>query len=238
MSCYIGAIDQGTTSTRFIVFDRTGEAITSAQREHRQIFPEPGWVEHDPLEIWDNTRAVIAEALAIRGIAAGDLAAIGITNQRETTLLWDRASGVPAYNALVWQDTRVDPLVAEFSRAGGQDRFRALTGLPLASYFSALKLRWLMDNVPEMRRRAEAGELLFGTIDTWLMWNLTGQHVTDVTNASRTMLMNLATLEWDEALLAAFDIPRAVLPRIVPSSAVYGHGARRAGGRADRRNTG
>ncbi len=221
MTRYIGAIDQGTTSTRFIVFDRTGEAITIAQREHRQIFPEPGWVEHDPLEIWDNTRAVIAEALAVGGLVAGDLAAVGITNQRETTLLWDRASGVPAYNALVWQDTRVDPLVAEFARAGGQDQFRALTGLPLASYFSALKLRWLMDNVPDMRRRAEAGELLFGTIDTWLMWNLTGQHVTDVTNASRTMLMNLTTLDWDDALLAAFDIPRAVLPRIVPSSAVY-----------------
>ena len=221
MTRYIGAIDQGTTSTRFIVFDRTGEAITIAQREHRQIFPEPGWVEHDPLEIWDNTRAVIAEALAVGELVAGDLAAVGITNQRETTLLWDRASGVPAYNALVWQDTRVDPLVAEFARAGGQDQFRALTGLPLASYFSALKLRWLMDNVPDMRRRAEAGELLFGTIDTWLMWNLTGQHVTDVTNASRTMLMNLTTLDWDDALLAAFDIPRAVLPRIVPSSAVY-----------------
>ena len=218
---YIGAIDQGTTSTRFIVFDRNGEAIATAQREHQQILPQPGWIEHDPVEIWDNTRAVIAEALNAGGIAVGDLAAVGITNQRETTLLWDRASGVPAYNALVWQDTRVDPLVAEFARAGGQDRFRALTGLPLASYFSALKLRWLMDNVPDMRRRAEMGELLFGTIDTWLMWNLTGQHVTDVTNASRTMLLNLVTLNWDDALLAAFDIPRAVLPRIVPSSAVY-----------------
>jgi glycerol kinase len=221
MDRYIGAIDQGTTSTRFVVFDPTGEAVATAQREHRQIFPEPGWVEHNPLEIWDNTRAAITEALNASGIKAGDLAAVGITNQRETTLLWDRASGVPAYNALVWQDTRVDPLVAEFARAGGQDRFRAATGLPLASYFSALKLRWLMDNVPEMRRRAEAGELVFGTIDTWLMWNLTGQHITDVTNASRTMLMNLATLDWDDALLAAFDIPRSVLPRIVPSSSVY-----------------
>jgi len=224
MSRYIGAIDGGTTSTRFIVFDRSGEAISTAQREHRQILPQPGWIEHDPVEIWDNTRAVIGEALNAAGIAVGDLAAVGITNQRETTLVWDRASGVPAYNALVWQDTRVDPLVAEFARAGGQDRFRALTGLPLASYFSALKLRWLMDNVPHVRRRAEIGELLFGTIDTWLMWNLTGQHVTDVTNASRTMLMNLATLDWDDALLAAFDIPRAVLPRIVPSSAVYDTG--------------
>jgi len=221
MSRYIGAIDQGTTSTRFIVFDRSGEAITIAQREHRQIFPQPGWIEHDPLEIWGNTQSVVAEALHDGGIAAGDLAAVGITNQRETTLLWDRASGVPAYNALVWQDTRVDPLVAEFARSGGQDRFRDVTGLPLASYFSALKLRWLMDNVPDVRRRAEMGELLFGTIDSWLMWNLTGQHVTDVTNASRTMMMNLMTLDWDDALLAAFDIPRAVLPRIVPSSAVY-----------------
>jgi glycerol kinase len=222
MNRYIGAIDQGTTSTRFIVFDRSGEPIATAQREHRQIFPQPGWVEHDPVEIWDNTRAVIAEALNAGGIAAGDLAAVGITNQRETTLIWDRRSGVPAYNALVWQDTRVDPLVAEFARSGGQDRFRGLTGLPLASYFSALKLRWLMDNVPDVRRRAETGELLFGTVDTWLMWNLTGQHVTDVTNASRTMLMNLTTLDWDDALLAAFDIPRAVLPRIVPSSTIYG----------------
>ena len=196
MTRFIGAIDQGTTSTRFIVFDRAGATIASAQREHRQIFPEPGWVEHDPLEIRDNTAAVIAEALGGAGLTARDLAAVGVTNQRETTVLWDRATGRPVHNALVWQDTRVDPLVADFARDGGQDRFRDRTGLPLASYFSALKLRWLLDNVPGARARAEAGDLLFGTIDAWLVWNLTGLHVTDVTNASRTQLMNLATLDW------------------------------------------
>ncbi len=222
MTRYIGAIDQGTTSSRFIVFDRAGNTIASAQREHRQIFPQPGWVEHDPIEIRDNVRAVIAEALQSADLAPTDLAAIGIANQRETTVLWHRRSGLPVHNALVWQDTRVDPLVAAFARDGGQDRFRAATGLPLASYFSALKLRWLLDNVPGARAAAAAGDLLFGTIDTWLVWNLTGLHVTDVTNASRTQLMNLATLDWDPDLLAAFDVPRAVLPRIVSSSAVYG----------------
>ena len=166
MTRYIGAIDQGTTSTRFIVFDRAGETIASAQMEHRQIYPQPGWVEHDPMEIWRNTQAVIAEALRGADLTHRDLAAIGITNQRETTLLWDRATGEPVHNAVVWQDTRVDPLVAEYARDGGQDRFRAQTGLPLASYFSALKLRWLLDNVPDARRRAEAGDLAFGTIDT------------------------------------------------------------------------
>jgi len=221
MPSFICAIDQGTTSSRFIVFDRAGRTIAQAQREHRQIMPRPGWVEHDPLEIRDNTFSVIEAALADAGLAPSDLAAVGITNQRETTLLWDRASGRPVHNALVWQDTRVDPLVADYARDGGQDRFRALTGLPLASYFSALKLRWLLDNVPAARGRAEAGDLLFGTVDTWLLWNLTGLHVTDVTNASRTQLMNLATLDWDSSLLSAFGIPPAVLPRIVPSSAVY-----------------
>ena len=221
MSRYVGAIDQGTTSTRFIVFDRAGATITQAQLEHAQIFPQPGWVEHDPAEIWRNTQAVIAKALAGAGLSARDLAAVGITNQRETTVLWDRASGVPVHNALVWQDTRVDALVAEFSRDGGQDRFRAQTGLPLASYFSALKLRWLLDNVPGARARAAAGDLAFGTIDAWLMWNLCGQHVTDVTNASRTMLMNISALDWDGDLLAVFDIPRSVLPRIVSSSDIY-----------------
>jgi glycerol kinase len=224
MSRYIGAIDQGTTSTRFIVFDRGGETIANAQMEHRQIYPRPGWVEHDPLEIWRNTQTVIAEALRSANLTRHDLAAVGITNQRETTLLWDRASGTPMANAVVWQDTRVDPLVAEYARDGGQDRFRTQTGLPLASYFSALKLRWLLDNEPDARRRAQAGDLAFGTIDTWLLWHLAGQHLTDVTNASRTQLMNLATLQWDDALLAAFDIPRTVLPKIVASSAVYGTG--------------
>jgi len=224
MRGYVGAIDQGTTSTRFIVFDRAGTTVAQAQKEHAQIFPRPGWVEHDPHEIWLNTRHVIAEALAKAGLAPADLVAVGITNQRETTVLWDRATGVPLHNALVWQDTRVDGLVAEFARDGGQDRFRPQTGLPLASYFSGLKLRWLLDNVPGARARAEAGELAFGTIDSWLAWHLVGEHVTDVTNASRTQLMNLATLDWDEVLLAAFGIPRAVLPRIVASSGVIATG--------------
>jgi glycerol kinase len=222
MTRYIGAIDQGTTSTRFIVFDRAGETIAVAQNEHRQIYPVPGWVEHDPSEIWRNTQAVVGEALRGAGLTRADLAAVGITNQRETTLLWDRATGQPLHNAVVWQDTRVDPMVAEYARDGGQDRFRARTGLPLTSYFSALKLRWLLDHIPNARRRAEAGELLFGTIDSWLLWNLTGLHRTDVTNASRTQLMNLHTLQWDDTLLETFAIPRAVLPDIVPSSTVYG----------------
>jgi glycerol kinase len=222
MTRYIGAIDQGTTSTRFIIFDRTGETIATAQMEHRQIYPQPGWVEHDPHEIWQNTQIVVADALRRAGLDARDLAAVGITNQRETTLLWDRVTGQPMHNAVVWQDTRVDPLVAEYARHGGQDRFRAQTGLPLASYFSAFKLRWLLDNVPDARRRAEAGDLLFGTMDTWLVRQLCAVHLTDVTNASRTQLMDLATLDWDDTLLAAFGIPRAVLPRIVPSSMIYG----------------
>jgi glycerol kinase len=218
MTRYVGAIDQGTTSSRFIVFDRSGRTVAMAQREHRQILPQPGWVEHDPGEILTNTCAVIEEALRGATLSASDLAAVGITNQRETTVLWDRRTGLAVHNALVWQDTRVEPLVAEFSRDGGQNRFRDRTGLPLASYFSALKLRWLLDHVPGARD----GDLAFGTIDTWLMWHLTGLHVTDVTNASRTQLMNIATLEWDETLLAAFGIPRSVLPRIVASSSIYG----------------
>ncbi|HVY17631.1 MAG TPA: glycerol kinase GlpK [Rhodopila sp.] len=221
MRRYVGAIDQGTTSSRFIVFDRAGNTIALAQREHRQIYPQPGWVEHDPGEILRNTVAVIGQALRQARLTPDDLAAVGITNQRETTLLWDRRTGEAVHNALVWQDTRVDPMVAELARDGGQDRFRARTGLPLASYFSALKLRWLLDHVPGARRRAEAGDLMFGTVDSWLLWHLAGRHVTDVTNASRTQLMDLRTLDWDDALLAAFGIPRAVLPAIVPSSAVY-----------------
>ena len=222
MSRFIGAIDQGTTSSRFIVFDRAGTTVAHAQREHRQIFPQPGWVEHDPAEIRDNILIVIEQALREADLTPRDLAAVGVTNQRETTVLWDRTTGRPVHNALVWQDTRVDPLVAAYASHGGPDRFRAKTGLPLASYFSALKLRWLLDNVPGARTRAEAGDLLFGTIDSWILWTLTGQHITDVTNASRTQLMNLATLQWDDELLAAFGIPRAVLPSIVPSSMVYG----------------
>ena len=227
MTRYVGAIDQGTTSTRFIVFDRGGNIITSVQMEHRQIFPKPGWVEHDPMEIWQNTQEVAGAALARAGLGATDLAAVGITNQRETTILWDRRSGKPLHNALVWQDTRVDQLVAQYAKDGGPNRFRAKTGLPLASYFSGLKLQWLLDSVPGARAKAQSGDILFGNIDTWLLWNLTGGsagglHITDVTNASRTQLMNLATLDWDAGLLEELLIPRAVLPRIVASSEVYG----------------
>ena len=174
MPAYVGAIDQGTTSSRFIVFDRDGAMVSVAQREHAQIYPAPGHVEHDPEEIWRNTKAVIADALAAKGLAPSDLAAVGITNQRETTLLWDRRTGRPLHNALVWQDTRVDTLVAALARDGGKDRLRGKTGLPLASYFSGLKLKWLLDHVPEARAKAEAGDALFGTIDSWLVWNLTG----------------------------------------------------------------
>ena len=227
MQGYIGSIDQGTTSTRFIIFDAKGGIVALAQTEHEQIMPQPGWVEHDAQEIWTNTRDVIGAALAHANIAAHDLAAVGITNQRETTVLWDRQTGQPVHNALVWMDTRTEQLVARFEAEGGQDRFRARTGLPLATYFSGLKLRWLLDNVPGARDRAARGELLFGNIDTWLTWNLTGGpqgglHVTDVTNASRTQMMDLETLDWDEEILAAFDVPRACLPQIRSSSEVYG----------------
>ncbi|GAC1340495.1 MAG: glycerol kinase GlpK [Beijerinckiaceae bacterium] len=222
---YIGAIDQGTTSTRFIVFDRAGKMVAQAQREHEQIYPRPGFVEHDAAEIWRNTRLVITEALSRAGLTAKHLAAIGITNQRETTLLWDRRSGAPLHNALVWQDTRTDALVAEFARDGGKDRLREATGLPLTTYFSSLKLKWLLDHVAGSRTAAIAGDALFGTIDSWLVWNLTGgpnggRHITDVTNASRTQLMDLRSLDWDEAILDLFGIPRACLPQIVASSAM------------------
>ncbi|GEP10874.1 glycerol kinase GlpK [Methylobacterium gnaphalii] len=227
MSRYVGAIDQGTTSTRFIVFDREGTVVSLAQEEHEQIFPKPGHVEHDPREIWKKTRNVMTEALEKAGLEPQDLVAIGITNQRETTLIWDKTTGEPLYNALVWQDTRNDRLVADFAKEGGINRFRDVTGLPLASYFSGLKLRWLLDNVKGAREQAEAGDVLFGNIDTWLVWNLTGGidggvHLTDVTNASRTQLMSLETLDWDESMLEAFGIPRAMLPKIVSSSEVYG----------------
>jgi glycerol kinase len=227
MTRYVGAIDQGTTSTRFMVFDRGGKIISSAQKEHRQIFPKPGWVEHDAMEIWQNTQEVAGAALARVGLRPDDLASVGITNQRETTVLWDRRSGLPLHNALVWQDTRVDQLVAEYVREGGANRFRAKTGLPMASYFSGLKLQWLLDHVDGARAKAEAGDVLFGNIDTWLLWNLTGGvsgglHLTDVTNASRTQLMNLATLKWDPELLEQLRIPAASLPTIAPSSEVYG----------------
>ena len=219
---FIGALDQGTTSTRFLVFDRAGRIVAAAQKEHQQVYPQAGWVEHDPDEIWLRTREVIAEAMVQLDLRPGDLAAIGITNQRETTVLWNRTTGRPVANALVWQDTRVADYIPEFSRDGGPDRFRAKTGLPLATYFSALKIRWLLDHVPQAREQAEAGELLFGTIDTFLVWQLTGLHITDCTNASRTQLMDLKTLDWDPELLSAFGIPRAILPEIRSSSEVYG----------------
>jgi glycerol kinase len=224
---YVGAIDQGTTSTRFMVFDGAGRIVCVAQKEHRQIFPKPGWVEHDPAEIWRRTEEVIREAMEKRRLKPADLAAIGITNQRETTLVWDWKSGKPITNAIVWQDTRVGEDVAEFAKSGGQDRFRAQTGLPLSTYFSGLKLRWILKNVKGAKERAAAGELLFGNIDTFLVWHLTGGphggvHVTDVTNASRTQLMDLGKLDWDQELLEAFEIPRAMLPTIKSSSEIYG----------------
>lgn len=223
MGSYVGAIDQGTTSSRFIVFDRDGAIVGLAQKEHEQIFPRPGWVEHDPLEIWQNTSEVIRAALEQAGIQAKELAGVGITNQRETTVVWDKATGQPIHNALVWQDTRADAICAQLANDGGIDRLRDKTGLPLASYFSGPKLRWILDNVADARNKADAGELLFGTIDCWIVWQLTGgasggQHVTDVTNASRTQLMSLASLGWDDELLDVFDVPAAVLPKIVPSS--------------------
>jgi glycerol kinase len=224
---FVGAIDQGTTSTRFIVFDRAGKIVSNAQKEHRQLYPRPGWVEHYPEEIWQRTKEVVAVAMQQRSLHPRDLAAIGITNQRETTLLWHRKTGKPVAHAIVWQDTRVDSDVNEFARAGGQDRFRAKTGLPLSTYFSSLKIRWLLENLAGIRKLAEAGEVLFGNIDTFLVWKLTGGpeggiHVTDVTNASRTQLMNLKTLAWDKDILAAFEIPAQILPQICSSSEIYG----------------
>jgi glycerol kinase len=219
---YIAAIDQGTTSTRCILFDQAGLPISIAQKEHPQIYPRPGWVEHDPLEIWARTQGVVAEAMAYAKCNPGNIAAIGITNQRETTVVWDKKTGRPVHNAIVWQDTRTAGICNDLAGQGGQERYRAKTGLPLATYFSGPKIKWLLDNIPGARQRAEKGDLLFGNIDTWLIWNLTGIHVTDVTNASRTMLMNLATLEWDEEILFDMGIPRPMLPRIASSSEVYG----------------
>ncbi len=216
MSKYIAAIDQGTTSTRCILFNHAGEIVSSGQMEHEQIYPQPGWVEHNALEIWENTQNVIKIAMLEGNVSQGEIAAIGITNQRETTILWDRNTGQPYHNAIVWMDTRTSEIVKRFSADGGQDRFRQKTGLPLATYFSGTKLRWLMENVPAIPEAIQRGDALFGTIDSWLVWNLTGEHVTDVTNASRTMLMNLETLDWDQDLLDTFGVPREMLPRIVP----------------------
>ncbi|MGZ5290546.1 MAG: glycerol kinase GlpK [Actinomycetota bacterium] len=226
MADYVGAIDQGTTSTRFMIFDRGGNVIGVDQKEHEQIYPKAGWVEHDPMEIWSRTTEVVSGALAKANITSADLAAVGITNQRETTLVWDRKTGQPVYNALVWQDTRQQDIV-DMVADGNQDRLREKTGLPLATYFSGTKIRWILDNVEGVRARAEAGDLLFGNIDSWVIWNLTGGvdggvHVTDVSNASRTLLMNLATLDWDDELLSIVGVPRSMLPTIKASSEVYG----------------
>lgn len=219
MSGLVGAIDQGTTSTRFIVFDELGRLVTVSQAEHRQIFPRPGWVEHDPREIVDNTEAVIRRALGDAGLQPRDLAAVGITNQRETTVVWSRRTGLPLSNAVVWQDTRTADLVADLAVDGGIDRFRATTGLPLATYFSGPKLRWLLDHIPEVAEAARAGDLCFGTIDSWLLFKLTGGgHFTDVSNASRTMLADLSRGDWSEELCNALGVPRAALAEIVPSS--------------------
>ncbi|MCL2788391.1 MAG: glycerol kinase GlpK [Micrococcales bacterium] len=230
MSKFIVAIDQGTTSTRAIVFDHAGTIIAGGQMEHEQIFPQAGWVEHSPMEIWDNTREVVGVALAKANITRHDVAAIGITNQRETTVVWDRRTGEPVYNAIVWQDTRTAPIVDRFAADGGVDRFREKVGLPLNPYFSGTKVLWILDNVTGARELAEAGHLMFGTTDCWLTWNLTGGvnggvHVTDVTNASRTLFMDLRTLDWDQEILDIFGVPRSMLPTIKSSSEVYGHAA-------------
>jgi len=236
VSRYVAAIDQGTSSSRCLLFDRDGTVVGAAQREHAQLHPHAGWVEHDPLELVANVRAVIDEAVAAAGASAADVAAVGITNQRETTVLWERASGEPVANAIVWQDTRTAELVAELAAAsggaagaggasgGGVDRLRDVTGLPLSTYFSGPKARWLLDADPALRARAEGGELCFGTIDAWLLWQLTGGavHMTDVTNASRTLLMDLRTLDWSDEALELIGIPRALLPEIRSSSEVYG----------------
>ena len=223
MANYVGALDQGTTSNRFIIFDHGGYIVGLDQKEHAQIFPRPGWVEHNPVEIWQNTRDVIRGALAKAGLAGSDLAAVGITNQRETTVIWDKNTGKPFSNAVVWQCTRTDEICKELMRDHGQNRFRDKTGLPVATYFSGPKIKWILDNVAPARKAADKGEALFGTMETWIIWWLTGgpdggSHVTDVTNASRTLLMDLYKLKWDEEILQTLDIPPQILPRIVPSS--------------------
>jgi glycerol kinase len=225
---YILSLDQGTTSTRAMIFNHSGEVVAADQQEHRQIFPRAGWVEHDPIEIWASTRAVIGGALAKANLNSSGIAAIGITNQRETAVVWDRATGQPVCNAIVWQDTRTQKICDALASENGNDRFKAITGLPLATYFSGPKISWILDNIPGARQRAQAGQLLFGTMDTWVLWNLTGgaehggAHLTDVTNASRTLLMNLSTLTWDDDIAAEMRIPLTMLPQIRSSSEVYG----------------
>jgi glycerol kinase len=227
MADYAAALDQGTTSTRCMIFDHGGQVVAVEQLEHEQIYPKPGWVEHDANEIWERSRQVMDAAHGRVSGGAESIAALGVTNQRETTVVWDRNSGEPVYNAIVWQDTRTDRICAELEKEGGQDRFRQQTGLPIATYFSGPKVRWILENVDGAREKAEAGELCFGNIDTWVIWNLTGGadgglHITDPSNASRTMLMNLETLDWDDGLLDAIGVPRSMLPEIRPSSAIYG----------------
>jgi glycerol kinase len=230
MTQYVLAVDQGTTSTRAIVFDHSGLIVAVGQKEHEQIFPRAGWVEHNPAEISSNTRDVIGQALAKANLNIGDVAAVGITNQRETAVVWDRTTGEPVYNAIVWQDTRTQPIVEELGAlGGGGDRYKAKVGLPLATYFSGPKIKWILDNVDGARAKAENGDLMFGNTDTWTLWNLTGGvnggvHVTDVTNASRTMLMDLDTLSWDPDIAADMGIPMSMLPEIRSSSEVYGQG--------------
>ena len=227
MAKYAAALDQGTTSTRCMIFDHGGEVVAVAQKEHEQIYPKPGWVEHDPKEIWARTQEVMNEALESAGASADDIAGLGITNQRETAVVWDKNTGEPIHNAIVWQDTRTDRLVDELSREGGQTRFQEQTGLPLATYFSGPKVRWILDNVDGAREKAEAGDLVFGNMDTWCIWNLTGGtdgglHITDVTNASRTLLMDLRKLQWDEGIAGQIGVPMSMLPEIHASSEVYG----------------
>jgi glycerol kinase len=219
---YVAAIDQGTASSRCMLFDRSSRLVSVAQKEHHHIFPRPGWVEHDPEEIWRNVEEVVRGAIEKASIPRSAVSAVGIANQRESTIVWERDSGAPVHNAINWQDTRTDHLIRELAGEAGQDRFRERSGLPLATYFSGPKLRWLLDRIPGLRERAEAGEVLFGTMDSWLIWRLTGRHLTDVTNASRTMLMNIHTLDWDDELLDAIGVPRAMLPEIRSSSEVYG----------------
>lgn len=223
MAKYVAAIDQGTTSTRCMIFNHSGGVVSVNQMEHEQIFPQAGWVEHDPMEIWERTQDVIKAAVQAAGAQPGDIVAVGITNQRETTVVWDKNTGKPYYNAIVWQDTRTDRIINRFARDGGQDRFRAKVGLPLATYFAGPKVVWMLENVDGLRQAAENGDAIFGTIDSWLIWWLTGgpdggSHVVDVTNASRTMLMDLETLDWDDEILQIMGIPRQMLPRVVPSS--------------------
>jgi glycerol kinase len=235
MGDFVGAVDQGTTSTRFMIFDHGGNEVARHQLEHTQILPQPGWVEHNPVEIWERTATAIGSALVSSGLGARDLGALGITNQRETAVVWNRRTGRPYHNAIVWQDTRTDRIASALERSGAGDIIRAKAGLPPATYFSGGKIRWILDNVDGVRAAAEAGEALFGTVDSWLLWNLTGGvdggvHVTDVTNASRTMLMNLDTLDWDDELLGLLDVPRAMLPTIRPSSDPAAYGSTRSAG--------